>query len=506
MHNVDGTVLENAPLLIVDNNSTIGVRTNTTTGGDGTYSISNLGLGTVAVTVQRLDQSLAGYGTTTLSTDGSSVELDIQIVSSSVTLPVTLNDADAYPYNISSAGTFYQAGASAVSAFYQADQLTFGSAGAVFTFGDSSVPTTALQSLGGRQVEINQPNVFGLNVTRKIYVPPTATSPATLTCCKTPVPRPSPSALPTAASSVTTRTSASTSTPTPTAHPRSIRRPQWIVDDDDTGAKPFPETQPAVGKVFAGTGATLSPSNVTSAVTGGFYGNNIYYYYLTETIAFSTVTVPANSTVSFLTFDAQENASGTAKTAAQRLVQLPAEALAGLSSTDLATVANFAVPATPIAAIAAPATGAALNGTVYAGDGQTPIPTPSVYVESTDLYYGWGLAGGSSITGAYGAVPEPQTGYAAFAIDPATGVQSISNTGTISSNSSQQQNILFTGTGILAGLVQPTGQPPLDPATPTPSGTATAPTPAAPMRLHFQRQVRLAHAARRQHPAQRHRI
>ncbi len=375
VHNVDGTVLENAPLLVVDNNSTIGVRTNISTGGDGTYSISNLAVGAVAVTVQNLDSSLAGYGTTTLSTDGSSVELDIQIVSSSVTLPITLNDADGYPYDISSAGTFYQT-INLKSAFSQADQLIFTSNGSIFTFGDSSVPTTALQSLGGRQIEINQPNVFGLNVTRKIYVPSdgyfarhfdvlqnTSSAPITVQVTLGGTER-----YDLNSGIFINSNSNGTSTLDKTT--------QWIVDDDDSGTKPWPQTQPAVGKVFAGTGAAIAPSNVSSTTGGGFQGNNNYYYYLTETVAFNTVTVPANSTVSFLFFDAQENASGTAKTAAQRLVQLPSEALVGLSPTDLATVVNFAIPGTPLTALSVPATGAVLNGTVFAGDGQTPFPIP----------------------------------------------------------------------------------------------------------------------------------
>lgn len=459
----DGTRLENAGLQIVSQNSSIGGTQTVYTGGDGTYSASNLPVGKFMVTVQGLPSSKAGYGSGSITADGQNVTLNIQLVSSTVSLPTTLNDADGFPFKIGTYGEFDSAGTLYTNfAYGNAQELTLTVGGASGTFGATGVPTTAIQSLNGQQVEINQPNLAGLNVTRKIYVPSTGYFARRLEVLQNPTSAPiTVSVTETGTERYTENTNiyiSATSSGSPTLDATSL----WVVDDDDQGSQPFPQTQPSVANVFAGAGASVGVASAVNNVTyySRYTGNGYQSFYTgVQTFTYNTVTIPANSTTSFLFFSAQEAGSSTAITAAKRLVQLPVEALAGLSATDLASVVNFAVPSSPLAAVAAPTTNGVLTGQVFAGDGKTPIPNAVVYEQSTDLYYGTGTSAAADATGLFTLPFLTASSYAVEAVDPATSVRSQAVPGSFPANVNQQtQNIAFTQTGILKGLVQPTGQ------------------------------------------------
>ena len=68
-------------------------------------------------------------------------------------------------------------------------------------------------------------------------------------------------------------------------------------------------------------------------------------------------------------FAVQETSRPAAQAAAERLLQLPPEALAGLSTEELAQVENFAMPSDGVSPLAplAPLTGA-IDGRVLASD------------------------------------------------------------------------------------------------------------------------------------------
>jgi hypothetical protein len=459
----DGTPAENYSLTVTSQNSTIGGARNVSTGGDGTYSISEVPIGPFTVSVNGLPSNLAGYATSAITANGVNVTVNIQIISSSVTLPITLTDADGFGYSIAGNGDYGTTGSlvgTYKSPFYDAGSLTLTVGGASAEFGTGGFPTTALQSLNGQQVEINQSSLEGLNVTRKIYVPLTGYFARRLDVLENPTSSPISVSVNIGKQGIERYTSfypevINTSNGNTTVDNTIL----WAVDADNNGAYPYPQAQPVLANVFAGAGAPTGLAAVSTTINSNqtVIGRTTYSYeYWNYT--YQTVTIPANSTASFLFFTAQESTTPTATTAAQRLEQLPAEALAGLSASDLANVVNFVVPATQnLAAISPPPTNS-LNGNVYAGDGTTPIPNALVYILSTDLQYGFGTSATADANGVYLAPAVVANGYTADAIDPASGVVSTAVTGTYPSNTlNQLQNIVFTNTGILQGFVQSTG-------------------------------------------------
>ena len=88
-------------------------------------------------------------------------------------------------------------------------------------------------------------------------------------------------------------------------------------------------------------------------------------------------------------FAVQQVVRASAQASAERLAQLPPEALTGLNGTEIAAIQNFAVPPDGSSTLPAlpPLTGQ-VSGRVLASDGTTPIATPGVRFRSTNLLFG----------------------------------------------------------------------------------------------------------------------
>jgi hypothetical protein len=135
--------------------------------------------------------------------------------------------------------------------------------------------------------------------------------------------------------------------------------------------------------------------------------------------------------VAYLHYVTQETSQAGAKAAAERLVQLPPEALTGLSADEIAAIRNFAVPANgastvpPLESLAGTVTGQVLEG-----DGSTPVKTASVFFKSSNPLYGRTYKATAdqngrftfpgSITGVNGPVPIPENDFTLFARHPQT--------------------------------------------------------------------------------------
>ena len=458
----DGTPAENYQLMVVSQNPTIGGTRYLNTAGDGTYSVAEVPIGTFAVSVEGLPSTLAGYANSAITANGVNVVVNIQIISSTVTLPTTLTDADGFTFTIAGNGDYQATGQyGGLNPFLDAQTLSYTIGGTNYAFGNSGAPLTAIQSLNGQQIEINQPSIAGISVTRKVYVPANGYFSRRLEVFE------NTTAVPIAVNlkegggveryskfnpQVITTSNGNTTVDNTIL---------WAVDNDDTGNLPYPQSQPALANIFDGTGAPTGMNSVTTSFyTPPFqpFQNLTYYTSGYWTYNYNPVTIPANSSVGFLFFTAQEATSPTAITAAQRLEQLPAEALTGLSPSDLASVTNFVVPAVQnLPALSPPPTNT-MQGTVYAGDGATPIPNALAYLQSTDLEYGFGTGATAGPDGVYVMPSVVANSYAMEAIDPATNVSSPTVTGAYPPNiANGTQNIVFTNTGILQGLVQATG-------------------------------------------------
>ncbi|UXI68193.1 carboxypeptidase regulatory-like domain-containing protein [Tahibacter amnicola] len=103
-----------------------------------------------------------------------------------------------------------------------------------------------------------------------------------------------------------------------------------------------------------------------------------------------SVTVPAGQRVALLHFAANQLSANGARASAERLRQLPPEALEGLDVSLLDAVANFAVPADGQSTLPPlPALTGEISGRVLEGDGTTLVENASVEVHSRHPLFGY---------------------------------------------------------------------------------------------------------------------
>jgi hypothetical protein len=461
--NPDSSPAENITLSIQSQNAAIGGTRYVNTGADGTYTVAEMPVGKFSIVVQGLASNLTGYALGTMPSNGADVTVNIQITTNSVTLPVTFTDGDNFQWLVGATGIFYSSPPFQLNPFVGGQPLDVEVGGVTDYFGQGALPVTAIQSLNGQQVEISQASSSGLNVTRKIYVPSNGYFARRLDVLENTTSSPITANVIIGSGSYeradynyppqVVATSSGNATVNNTTY--------WAVDDVEDNIDLYPQDQPSIATVFANAGAPVA----TSAVSDSQYctqfipfSNQPVYCYLSWVYSYQPVTIPANSSVSFLEFVAQEALPGTAVNAAQRLVQLPPEALTGLSDSDIASIVNFAVPSQQTLQPAVVPPTLAFVGQVLAGDSLTPVPNANVYFQSTDLLYGGGAFAAADVNGDYYIPTLAASTYQANAVDPVTYAASPTVTGTVLANAtSQSQNIIFTNTGILKGTVQSTG-------------------------------------------------
>ncbi len=126
----------------------------------------------------------------------------------------------------------------------------------------------------------------------------------------------------------------------------------WVILDDTTDIDPFLDNNlPAVAHIFNGTGGLDMPEDAE------FFFDNIGN--LTQ--LWQVVEIKPGETVIVMHFVSQQTSRDSAQATATRLVQLPPEALEGLSDDEKAQIINFDVPAAsslaPLPVIAGTITG-----------------------------------------------------------------------------------------------------------------------------------------------------
>jgi hypothetical protein len=194
-----------------------------------------------------------------------------------------------------------------------------------------------------------------------------------------------------------------------------------VVDDNimdvDLFANYNTYNKPAIGLIWAGSGAALSPAAST------FSHSSAYYVPSVVANTYRSVTIPAGQSLALISFVVQQTTTSAAKASAERLVQLPPEALNGLSSQEQALVVNFAMPANGVSAMAPlpPLTGT-ITGVFKGFDGQTSTlyATRRVTLRSDSPYFARTYnSSADSTTGAFtfsynqsnGYYLVPQTGF-----------------------------------------------------------------------------------------------
>jgi hypothetical protein len=149
----------------------LGARSMNTDGG-GFFLFEQVPAGPVSVVVNNTTQRLYGEAAGVLSQHNGEVTLDISLTSNAITLPRSLWDANNRLFDIQAGGNV-NSGTSSLLAGDSAQNrgafsLDIARAGSTTRFTGGEVPTI---EDANREVVVRQENVFGLSVTRKIFVP-----------------------------------------------------------------------------------------------------------------------------------------------------------------------------------------------------------------------------------------------------------------------------------------------------------------------------------------------
>ncbi|MGA2534763.1 MAG: Ig-like domain-containing protein [Terracidiphilus sp.] len=449
---------------------------------NGNYTISAVPVGgfTVNALLQSPTLLLAGSTNGQMPSNGSQVTANIQLAATA--FPVNLNqpsylyDGNNFPFDVAANGTIADGFEYTFDGDFSANKgamnldVILGNSTNAFTGG-----TSGTQAQNGQEIDIQQANLAGVNVTRKVYVSNTgyfaryldilnnpSTSPVTVGVRFTSNVRPTNTSFPELLSTSTGESSPS-------------NQDDWItvgdnVDQDAT--QTFSRANfviPELMFVYQGPNAPIQATSASfnllpvTIITQIFAGGNSEIGQVES--EYDNITIPAGSSIAFLNFLGQQTSRASALASAQRLVQLPSEALTGISPTELSEIVNFAATGTSAAA-SLPALNANVAGQVLASDGATPVPGAAVTLQSSlpyfqRLYSTTSDSGGNfafnSVTGTSGNnLIIPSAAFTLQATLPSTLVQSPAVGGTfdpVNSPLFDTQNIVFNDTGIISGTV-----------------------------------------------------
>lgn len=466
----------------------------------GNYSVSNVPAGPISVSAATAIAS--AQGTATLPANGTPVTVNLTLTVNLINSAQTLYDANGMVYDLDTTGEINTGTNSAFAGLTlpasehhdEALFLTSETTGAQAAF-TGNAHATLLQS--GREVVIEQDGIVGLNVTRRVYVPsegymarylevltnPTANDVTVTVALRTGdrFTHEAHDGNTYEGQPAVVASSSGDSTFNVTATPQTTDR--WIVTGTDSDTDPFVNTDnvPAMGYLFDdGNGAV-------SLTSGSF---EIASDHSTMNAAWQHVRVPANGTVELLHFISQQSLRSAAQASVMRLIQLPPEALAGLTPADAAAIANFHIPANLTSTLPTlPVLTGEVDGGVFAGDTTTPLPGAIVSLQSVDPIFARTYQYKADSSGSFHylgnvipGTPSPSVpvaipleNFTLSAIHPATAVQSPVFTGSLNAGTiAAYPTIVFSNTGQQQGLVQFNG------TTVVTSGTVTISSPALP--------------------------
>ena len=429
----------------------------------GYYLVERLPVGAFTVSAGDAARQLLGETAGTLPSDGDTATADLILQNNAFTPPRSLLDGNLYTYDVQADATL---GRGEAGIFTQNGDSGFkGAARVEVMAGSTSIPFAgdpiATQEDQSRELTMRQQNLYGLNLARKVFVPLDGYFARYLEIISNPTAEPV-----TVDLRVETNFNAGSSTIAVVATSSGDSQlddmeDSWAVIDDQNAAQP-----PAVAHVWTG-GIGVRQPEVAFAPASGVPAN------LKAT--WRGVTVQPGQTVALLHFVVQQTSRDAAQQAAARLIQLPPEALSGLSGDELAVIANFAVPGDGSSQLASlPPLNGEITGQVVAGDGVTPAPlgTPVTFTSEHPLFgraYQMTTDGSgifrfvSNLLSATPTVAIPVDAFTLKArVSSGAAFDSPVTPGTFAAGaSSTTKNILFSNTGILRGTVEAESTQPL---------------------------------------------
>jgi hypothetical protein len=437
-----------------------------TTLADGRYSFANVPAGNFTVRARNANNTLQAQDSGSVRFDADAVTRDLTLVDSAVAMPINRYDANGMWFDLQGDGSIANGNSSVFRGNGTSDtrasrlDIVVNGIPVPFLNGDGSIGRVTQD---GQLLEVDELNqASGLNVTRRIYVPKTGYFSRHLEVLENKTANPITVGVKISSNfaqgQVGARVVDTSSNDTVLDVSNDASRDRWVIVDDDSDSDPFISgSQPAVALVFDGLNADAKAAAADVTALG---------VVAKVSWQWKDVVVPAGTSVAFMHFTAQQLGRTPARIAAERLNQLPPEALEGLTPEERAIIKNFKVPADGVSLLTAlpSVENSKISGTVYAGDGSTVIPNAQIKIQSQHPLYGRVFNTTADALGKYslsspttlgqGTAALVQDNFKASAVYPVTQATSAIAAGQFTSGQSATvQDIIFTGTGTLKGNV-----------------------------------------------------
>ena len=358
---------------------------NTSTVAGGTYSLADVPVGPFTLTASRPGQSVSRVAE--ISQDGEALTIDLQLLSSFVTLEHPLTDGNGLTWRVHADGSVH--GAQVVGNTELGAKLTLFENGTPRPF--TGAGTQAATEEDKREVVIRQDGLAGLTVTRKAFVSATGYFLRYLDVLENPGSAP-----------------VTVDLAWESQHTVNTRVPS-VVDSASGDATPGPddgwlllddaETQ----DIYDASVGQFAPLGVVLAGPNGLAPSAVSWDAATHRLTYrwNGVTVAPGQKAAFLHLMTAQADRARGRASAVRLSQIPPEVLVGLAPEEATAVRNFLVPASLVSSVEPlPAMDGVVNGKLLGGDGQTPVPGRFVEVRSRSPHYGRPFHNG------YGAGPD----------------------------------------------------------------------------------------------------
>lgn len=426
----DGSVVVGADITLRSNNPVLSSTLSAITDQSGNYTIANVPAGNFTVSsLVEGPPRLYGEASSTIETEGEDKTVDLQLRSNAVRLPEDANliDWNNFRFWIQRDGSHQTNGPISTGAV-----LEISPAGQeAWTPFDHS-RTTADGEESNRELAITQEHLLSnLTVTRKVFVPTDGYFGRYL--------------------EILTNTS---DTPlnvdvrvTETFNNTNMAVSQQTTNYIVTGSQAF---------LYQASGV---PARALMNFHAGYGCGYPYFDCDSVSAVWPAVTIPANTTVILMHFESQQFHNAGAVASADRLSQLPPEALVGLSLDEIAQIRNFVVPpdgSSALPPLVVPQKNGNVTGKVMAADGVTAIPFATVTFSGSNPFYGAIAQGNSSNNGVYSITGVPVDAFSVsastylggsnYAVSPS--YPTIFGNGT-----NATQDITYSNTGMLAGRV-----------------------------------------------------
>lgn len=465
--NTSGATLAGMRVEVNNPDPIYGGRFTVTSLADGSYSLTDVPAGRFTIRANNNTNTLQAESSGTVRFDGDVSTVDLTLVDNAVSMPRTLYDANSNSFTVQGDGSLSGGTRNVFSSGSSMDvrasrlELVVNNVPVPFANGDGSV---GRRLMDGQLLEVDEANLAsGLQVTRRTYVPKDGYFARHLEVLEN-----RGSAPVTVGVRITSnftqgelnnRVVDSSDGDAVITAGNPTNNDRWVVMDDERDADPFDvNSTPATSVVFDGVGAPVQVG-AASVQTVGSTAKLAYEW--------SNVTVQPGQSVAFMHFTAQQLGRIPARYAAERLAQLPSEALRGLTVEEIAIIRNFNVPSDGLSQVAelAAVTGTTVSGQVLSGDGRTSIGGASVELRGLHPIFARRFTTTADANGRYafasnnlggsGAVAIAQDRVSLVATHPRTSETSAaSNVPFVSGNVALAQDLIFVGTGNLRGVVK----------------------------------------------------